>query len=82
MWLCGFYYGAFRVESCLALCHRVLSVLFSIVITTGKRELVHVLFVHVFVYFARVNFCTFSLPLGVRECLRVVIVAHPCIFYY
>ena len=30
-----------------------------------ERELVCVLLVHLFVYFARVNFCPFSLPLGV-----------------
>ena len=34
-----------------------------------------VLFVLLFVYFARVNFCPFSLPLGVRDWLRFVIVA-------
>ena len=31
-----------------------------------KRELVHVSLVHLFVYFSCVNFCPFSLPLGVR----------------
>ena len=51
--LCGFYYGAFHVESCLALCSR-----FSIVITSlgEERELAYVLLVHLFVYFARVDF--------------------------
>ena len=31
----------------------------------GKRELVRVLLVHLFVCFVRVSFCHFSLPLGV-----------------
>ena len=38
----------------------------------GKRELVYVLFMHLFLYFERVNFCLFSLPLGVRDWLRFV----------
>ena len=63
------------------------SVLFSIGITsTGEeRELVYVLLVHVrrtCVYFARVNFCRFSLPLGVRGWLRLMIVAFPGLFYF
>ena len=41
------------VQSCLALWSPRL----------GKRELVYVLLVHLFVYFERVNFCPFSLPL-------------------
>ena len=32
---------------------------------------------HLFVYFVRVNFCLFSLPLGVRDWLRFVIVTLP-----
>ena len=40
-----------------------------------------VLFVsRAFVYFARVNLCPFSLPLGVRDWLRLVIVALPGLF--
>ena len=59
------------------------SVLFSIVITSlwEDRELVYVFFVHVFVCFARIHFCTFSLLLGVRNWLRLVIVAPPGLFY-
>ena len=40
VWFCGFYYGAFRVESCLALCLHVVvySVLFSIAITSLGEE--------------------------------------------
>ena len=32
----------------------------------GKRELVYVLLMHLYVYFARVNFCPFSLLFGIR----------------
>ena len=38
VWFCGVYYGAFHVESCLALCSGVLSVLFSIVISALGEE--------------------------------------------
>ena len=38
--------------------------------------------VHLFVYFARVNSCPFSLPLAVGGRLRLVIVALPGLFYY
>ena len=43
--LCGFHFGAFHVESCLALCSRVF--LFSVLLALGslhlgKRELVYV----------------------------------------
>ena len=69
-----FFFGLFlwvllRGDSCcLDLFLVFFSVLFSIVITSfGERELVFVLLVHVFVYFARVNFCPFALPLGVRD---------------
>ena len=61
----------------------VFLVLFSIVITSlgEERELVYVLFMHLFVYFACVNICQFSLPLGVRDWLRFVFVALPGLFY-
>ena len=43
------------------------SVLFSIAITSlgEERELFFVLLLLLYVYFARVKFCPFSLPLGV-----------------
>ena len=67
VWLCGFYCGTFRVFFLI-----LLSVLvFFSPVSLGKS----VLFVLLFVYFARVNFCPFSLPLGVRDWLRFVIVA-------
>ena len=45
----------------------------------GKQ--LYVLSVQLFVYFARVNFCHFSLPLGVRGWLWLVIVALPWFFF-
>ena len=82
MWLCGVCYGVFRVGSCHALCPRVLLVLFSIVFTSlGKRELDYVLLVHLFVYIACIIFHSFSLPLCVRDWLRLVIVALLGLFY-
>ena len=64
--LCSFSYVAFHVEYCLALWSRVFPSSFSIVIISigEERELVYTLFCE-FVYFARVNFCPFSLPLGI-----------------
>ena len=45
--------------------------------TFEKRELICVLYAHVFIYFACVNFRLFSLPLHVRDWLRFVIVGLP-----
>ena len=55
-------------------------VFFSFILTLwsprlGKRELVCVLLVHLFVCFVRVSFCHFPLPLGVGAWQRFVIVA-------
>ena len=47
----------------------------------GKRELVCVLLVHLFICFVRVSFCHFSLPLGVGVGLRFGIVALPGHFF-
>ena len=47
----------------------------------GKRELVCVLLVHLFVCFVRVSFCHCSLPPGVGGWLWFVIVALPGLFY-
>ena len=56
----------------------IVLVLFSIASSRlGKRELVHVLFVLLFVYFARVKYCPPTFPLGVRGWLRLVTVALP-----
>ena len=70
-WLCGFYYGAFHVESFLALCAHVFSS-FDIVTTSPEEEgLVYVLLMHLFVYFTRVDFYSFACPLGVGGWLRL-----------
>ena len=63
--LCGFvdvYYWPFHVESCLALCSRVVFSQSCLTLRSprlGKRELVYVLLLLLFVYFARVKFCHF-----------------------
>ena len=70
-----------------SLCLLVLFVLVSLFVLAfctlrlGKRELVFVLLIHLFVCFARVCFCPFSLPFGVEGWLRFVIVAYPGSFY-
>ena len=63
-------FGLKFLQFCLALAPRL-----------GKRAALYVLLVHLFVYFARVSFCPFSLPLGVRDWLRFVIMAHHGRFY-
>ena len=62
---CGFYYGAFHVESYLALCSHIFQscmVLWSP--QAGQRKLVCILLVHVYVHFARDDFCSFSFLLA------------------
>ena len=61
VWLCGLYYGADHVlKSSRALCSRVSSFLLELWSPRlGKRELVCVLLVHLFVCFVRVSFCHF-----------------------
>ena len=77
--LCGivvFAMGRFCVGSFLALCYHVVSVLLKLWSPSlWRRELAYVLLVHLFVYFACVNFCPFSLPLGIGVWLRLVVVA-------
>ena len=60
----------------------VFLVLFSTVITSlGEKRAV--LFVsRAFMYFARFNLCPFSLPLGVRDWLRLVTEALPGLCFY
>ena len=80
----GFWFilGALHVlKSCLALCPRVSSFFFSIVITSLGEEGASLCASRVFVCFVRVSFCPFSLPLGVGGCLRFVIVALSGRFY-
>ena len=83
MWLCGFYCGLCRVESCLALFSRsfFFSVIFSNVITPLGEERFGLCASRAFVYFARVIFFTVALPLDVGDWLRLVIVALRGLFY-
>ena len=76
------YYGAFHVESCLALCFRVCCSPFSIVITSLGEEGAGLCASRAFAYFARVDFCPSSLPLGVGGWMLLVIAALPGLFYY
>ena len=78
MWLCGFYYGAFHVVLLFVL---VFFSPFSIMITSLGEERAGLCASRAFVYFSPVNFCPFSLSLGVRGWLRLVIVALPGLFY-
>ena len=58
--------GEWKNRSSRALCPRVSSFLLALWSPRlGKRELVCVLIVHLFVCFVHVSFCHFSLPLGV-----------------
>ena len=43
--------------------------------------MIYVLLVQLFVHFARLDFCPFSLPLGVRAWLRLVIVELTGLLY-
>ena len=68
--------------SCLVLfCSCVFSP-FSIAITSLGQERTSVGAFRTFVRFALVWFCLFSLPLGVWEGLRILIVARPGLFSY
>ena len=84
MWLCGLYYGTLHVlKSSRALCPRVWSFILALWSPRlGKREMVCVFLVHLFVCLVRASFCNFSLPLGVRggRRLRFVMVALPGLF--
>ena len=63
----------FCVYSCLVLCPRVFSVLFSIGITLLWKEIAGICTsLHLFVYFAHVKSCHLSLPFDVRGWLRLV----------
>ena len=79
----SFTTGSFVLSPDLLFLFSCFSVLFSIVITSlgEERELVYVVLVHLFVYFARFISVIFSLPLCVRDWLQLVIVALPVLFY-
>ena len=55
---------------------------FSIVITSLGEERAGLCASCASVYFTRVNHCPFSLPLSVRDWLRLVIVEFPGLFCY
>ena len=77
-------YSTRQFVVCLTLCYFVLVFFspFSIAITLLGEERANLSAFCTFVRFALVWFCLFSLPLGVWEGLRFVIVALPGLFYY
>ena len=77
-------YSTRRFVSSLALCYFVI-VLFSpfiIAITSLGEERANLSAFRTFVQFALVPFCLFSLPLGVWDGLRLVIVALSGLFLF
>ena len=80
--LCGFVgFTTGRFVLSRTLLFVLVSVLFSIVITSLGEERAGLCVLRAFVCFARINFCPFSLPLGLRDWLRFVTVALPGLFY-
>ena len=82
--ICCVAFWPFHIESCLALCSHVVVIQPCLALWSPrlrKRELVYVLLVLLFVYFAYVKFCLFSLALDARGWLRLVLVALPGLFY-
>ena len=77
-------YSARRFVVCLSMCHFVLVFFspFSIAITSLGGESSNLNALRTFVRFMLVWICRFSLPLGVWEGLRFVIVALPGLFSY
>ena len=75
-------YSARRFVLCLTLCYFgfVFFSPFSIAITSPGVERTNLSAFRTFVRFVLVWFCRFSLPLGVWEGLRFVIVALPGLF--
>ena len=73
-----------RFVVCLSMCHFVLVFFspFSIAITSLWEERANLSAFRTFVRFVLVWICRFSLPLGVWEGLRFVIVALPGLFSY
>ena len=77
-------YSTRRFVVCLSVCHFVLVFFspFSIAITSLGEERANLSAFCTFVRFVLVWICRFSLPLGVWEGLRIVIVALPGLFSY
>ena len=83
--LCYFVvYFTRRFVLCLILCYFFLVFFspFNIAITSLGKERANLSAFRTFVWFVLAWFCRFSLPLGVWEGLRVVIVALPGLFSY
>ena len=73
VWLCVFTMGRFLLSLALLF---VLVVLHCDHLVWGREsELIYVLLMHLFVYFARVHVCLLPLPLGARGWLRPLILA-------
>ena len=81
---CFVVYSTRRFVVCLSMCHFVLVFFnpFSIAITSLGEERANLSAFRTFVRFVLVWICRFSLPLGVWEGLRFVIVALPGLFSY
>ena len=81
---CSVVYSTRRFVLCLALSYFVLVCFshFSIAITSLGEERASLGAFRAFVRFTLVWFCMFSLPLGVWEGLRFVIVALPGLFSF
>ena len=77
-------YSTRRFVLCLTLCYFVLVFFspFRIAITSLGEERANLSAFRAFVRFVLVRFCLFSLPPGVWEGLRIVIVALPGLFSY
>ena len=77
-------YSTRRFVVCLSVCHFVLVFFgpFGIAITSLAEERANLGAFRTFVRFVLVGVCRFSLPLGVWEGLRFVIVALPGLFSY
>ena len=77
-------YSTRRFVVCLSVCHFVLVFFspFSIAITSLGEERANLSAFRTFFRFVLVWICRFSLPLGVWEGLRFVIVALPGLFSY
>ena len=77
-------YSTRRFVFCITLCHFVLVFFssFSIAITSLGEERANLGVFPTFVRFVLVWICRVSLPVGVWEGLRFVIVAHPGLFSY
>ena len=76
-------YSTRRFVLCLTLCYEVFLCFFSpfsIAMASVGEERANLSAYRTFVRFALVRFCLFSLPLGVWEGLRFVIVALPWLF--